>query len=197
MSYQDFLDRLDGKVKDPTLTVEEFLKLNHCTVDRVELAELNKVAYTVRMGDKFYTFEISYHDFLASKDFDGIFIAYIQHAVNVLHRMNNEKEKENTMSDILKDLPQYHFDRDEFCKVFHEIFTSDQIYDIEAECQGCQDHFGDFSLFYDDDEFYILHRPSGIMINWYKHLGRTNTCNRPDFTLDDLRVFLETLKEEL
>lgn len=101
------------------------------------------------------------------------------------------------MSDILKDLPQYHFDRDEFCKVFHEIFTSDQIYDIEAECQGCQDHFGDFSLFHDDDEFYILHRPSGIMINWYKHLGRTNTCNRPDFTLDDLRVFLTALKEDI
>ena len=95
MSYQDFLDRLDGKVKDPTLTVEEFLKLNHCTVDRVELAELNKVAYTVRMGDKFYTFEISYHDVPTSKDFVEIYITYIQHAVNVLHRMNNEKEKDN------------------------------------------------------------------------------------------------------
>lgn len=95
MSYQDFLDRLDGKVKDPTLTVEEFLRLNHCTVDRVELAELNKVAYTVRMGDKFYTFEISYHDVPTSKDFVEIYSTYIQHAVNVLHRMNNEKEKDN------------------------------------------------------------------------------------------------------
>lgn len=100
-------------------------------------------------------------------------------------------------NNILKDLPQYHFDRDEFCKVFREVFTSDQIYDIEAECQGRYDHFGDFSLLYNDDEFYILHRPSGIMINWYKHLGRTNTCNRPDFNLDDLRVFLKALKEEL
>ena len=100
-------------------------------------------------------------------------------------------------NNILTDLPQYHFDRDEFCKVFRKIFTSDQITDIEAECQGCRDHFGDFSLLYDDDEFYILHRPSGIMINWYKHLGRTNTCNSPDFNLDDLRIFLKALKEEL
>lgn len=106
-------------------------------------------------------------------------------------------DKERLMNNILKDLPQYHFNRDEFCKVFHELFTSDQIYDIEAECQGCQDHFGDFSLLYDDGEFYILHRPSGIMINWYKHLGRTNTCNSPDFNLDDLRIFLKALKEEL
>lgn len=100
------------------------------------------------------------------------------------------------MNNILKDLPQYHFDRDEFCKVFREFFTSDQIYDIEAMCQEGR-IFDEFSLIYNDDEFYILHRPSGIMINWYKHLGRTNTCNRPDFTLDDLRVFLKALKEEL
>ena len=100
------------------------------------------------------------------------------------------------MSDILKDLPQYHFDRDEFRKVFYEFFTSDQIWDIEAECQGGT-ILDSFSLIYNDDEFYILHRPSGIMINWYKHLGRCNTCNRPDFTLDDLRVFLHALKEEL
>lgn len=100
------------------------------------------------------------------------------------------------MSDILEDLPQYHFDRDEFCKVFHEFFTSEQIYDIEAECQG-RKILDSFSLIYDDDEFYILHRPSGIMISWYKHLGRCNTCNRPGFTLDDLRVFLNALKEEL
>lgn len=101
------------------------------------------------------------------------------------------------MSNILDCLPQYHFDRGDFCKVFHEFFTSDQIFDIEAECQGCQDHFGDFSLFWDSDEFYILHRDSGIMINYYKHLGRTNTCNCPDFTLDDLRVFLKALKGDL
>ena len=96
----------------------------------------------------------------------------------------------------LVDLPQYHFDRDEFCKAFEKVFTNDELIDMELEC-GCNKHVGDFALMRHDDEFYILHRDSGIMINWYKHLGRTNTCNRPDFTLDDLREFLKKLREEL
>ena len=99
-------------------------------------------------------------------------------------------------TDILKELPQYHLDRDEFRKVFYEIFTYDEIFDIEALCQGTE-HLDYFTLFYNDDEFYILHRDSGIMINYYKHLGRCNTCNRPDFTIDDLRVFLKALKNDL
>lgn len=100
------------------------------------------------------------------------------------------------MSDILETLPQYHFARDEFCEAFRRFFTPDQITDIEVLCQG-NTHCSTFSLFYDSDEFYIIHRDSGIIINWYKHLGRINTCNRPDFTLIDLREFLRALKEEL
>lgn len=95
-----------------------------------------------------------------------------------------------------EDLPQYHFDRDDFCKVFSEVFTDDEIFDLEADCQGSV-YFDNFHLFYNADEFYIIHMPSGIMINWYKHLGRTNTCNRPDFTLDDLRTFLKALKADM
>ena len=34
------------------------------------------------------------------------------------------------------------------------------------------------------------------MINWYKHMGRTNTCNK-DLSLDELRLFLLLLKKEL
>lgn len=95
-----------------------------------------------------------------------------------------------------KDLPQYHFDRGDFCKVFNEVFTPDEIVDLESDCQGGM-HLDHFFLFHYEDEFYILHRDSGIMINWYKHLGRTNTCNRSDFTLDDLRVFLNALKADM
>lgn len=98
--------------------------------------------------------------------------------------------------EILKDLDQYYFERDEFCRVFNEVFTPEQITDIEVTCQG-NTHLDDFSLFHNSDEFYILHRNSGIMINYYKHLGRTNTCNKPDFTLEDLRHFLMELKTEL
>ena len=95
-----------------------------------------------------------------------------------------------------KSLPQYHFDRDDFCKIFREVFTSEEIFDLESDCQGGT-HFDHFFLFYNDNEFYILDRDSGIMINWYKHLGRTNTCNRTDFTLNDLRIFLNALKADM
>lgn len=96
----------------------------------------------------------------------------------------------------LQTLPQYHFDRDEFCKVLFEVFTYDEFIDIDVEC-GCNRHLEEFSLMRCEDEFYILHRNSGIIINWYKHAGRTNTCNKPGFTLDDFREFLQKLREDL
>lgn len=97
---------------------------------------------------------------------------------------------------ILKPLDQYYFERDVFCDIFHRVFSDAQIFDIEVACQG-NTHRDEFSLFHNSDEFYILHRDSGIMINYYKHLGRTNTCNKQGLTLDDLKYFLEKLKEEL
>lgn len=96
----------------------------------------------------------------------------------------------------LTTLPQYHFDRDDFCKVLFEVFTFDEFVDIDVECSANR-HLDEFTLMRWEDEFYILHRNSGIMINWYKHAGRTNTCNKPDFTLDDFREFLQKLREDL
>lgn len=95
----------------------------------------------------------------------------------------------------LETLSQYHFDRSELVEVFDEVFASDQYIDIDVACSGCCQS-DEFALFRYGDEFYILHKDSGVLINWYKHLGRTNTCNKPDFTLNDLRVFLVKLKEE-
>lgn len=96
----------------------------------------------------------------------------------------------------LQTLPQYHFDRDDFCNVLFDVFTIDEFVDIDVEC-GSNTHLDSFSLMRWEDEFYILHRDSGIMINWYKHAGRTNTCNKPDFTLDDFREFLVELRKDL
>lgn len=93
-------------------------------------------------------------------------------------------------------LPQYHFDRNDFCKIFMEVFTIDEYVDIDVLC-GPTTHLEEFSLFRCEDEFYILHRNSGVLINWYKHMGRTNTCNKSDFTLDDFREFLKKLREDL
>ena len=99
-------------------------------------------------------------------------------------------------SQYLDDLPQYHFEREDFVKVFRNVFTSDEIFDIEVMCQGVK-NTEDFLLYYADDEFYIIHLASGTIINYYKHLGRTNTCNKEGFTLEDLKDFLLLLKEDL
>lgn len=37
------------------------------------------------------------------------------------------------MSKYLETLPQYHFDRDDFCKVFGEVFTDDEVIDIDVK----------------------------------------------------------------
>ena len=76
------------------------------------------------------------------------------------------------------------------------MFTWDEYVDIDVECSANR-HLSEFSLLRWEDEFYIAHRNSGIIINWYKHMGRTNTCNKPDFTLDDFRYFLQKLREDL
>ena len=96
----------------------------------------------------------------------------------------------------LTTLPQYHFNRNDFCRVMFDVFTMKEYIDIDVEC-GCNTHLDEFTLMRFEDEFYILHRDSGILINWYKHAGRTNTCNKPDFTLDDFREFLVELRKDL
>ena len=67
-------------------------------------------------------------------------------------------------------LPQYALDRDDFIRIYGNI--------SEALMNESWYETSDFKGWYNDDEWYILHKPSGTMINWYKHCGRTNTCNK-------------------
>jgi len=101
-------------------------------------------------------------------------------------------------NNVLQELPQYHFDRDTFVSTFKQVFTDDDIFDLE---QMCLEHtiLNEFLLFYHVawEDFYIIHLPSGTIINWYKHLGRTNTCNKENFTIADLKNLLEMLKVEM
>ena len=91
----------------------------------------------------------------------------------------------------------YHFTGDEMTKVFKEVFPlNSQV--LDWDCVWCCD-FRDtnsFHAFKDEDEYYILHKPSGTMINWYKHMGITNTCNK-DLSLEELKLFLLLLRKEL
>ena len=101
-------------------------------------------------------------------------------------------------ADILQELPQYHFDRDEFVSTFEQVFRSDEILELEVMCQQ-KTALKEFLLFYHPDleEFYIIYLPSGTIVNWYKHLGRTNTCNKENFSITDLKNLLEKLKADI
>lgn len=100
------------------------------------------------------------------------------------------------MSTVFEPLPQQHFGRGDFVHAFQEILGDAATDDVEDACLSltCTDRF---LLAHHDDEYYVIHLESATMINWYKHLGRANTCNKPDMTVSDLRNFLSMLKEDL
>lgn len=64
-----------------------------------------------------------------------------------------------------EDLEQYPIERIIFANMFNHI--AEILYESS-----------DFKAWYYEDEWYILHKPSGTLINWYKHCGRINTCNK-------------------
>lgn len=92
-----------------------------------------------------------------------------------------------TSNPLFKELPQYHFDRGEMCTVFDVDF-------MDWFWEHIGDRNDEFLLTRSGDEFYIIHFQSGTIVNWYKHMGRTNTCNK-NLTLDDLREFKKMLLE--
>ena len=94
----------------------------------------------------------------------------------------------------LSPLPQYHIDRDKLCEIVKETVGYDRL--MDSFCYGtivCDE----FAWFSNSDEYYITHLESGMMVNWYKHLGRTNTCSQKDRTIDDYYEFFNLFKEEL
>ena len=86
-------------------------------------------------------------------------------------------------------------ERDEFCDAFHFVFTNAEIVDLESKCQE-HTRVGDFYLYYDEDEFYFINLESGVIVQYYKHLGRCNAIN-DEFTVKDLIGFLTNLRKEL
>ena len=48
-----------------------------------------------------------------------------------------------------------------------------------------------------EDDFYILDTETGLLITWYKHLGRINMTNDKNLTLDELKQELNKLKNTL
>ncbi len=85
--------------------------------------------------------------------------------------------------------------RDDFCDAFKYVFTYAEIEDLEVKCQE-HTRIGDFYLYYDEDEFYFINLETGIIVQYYKHLGRAN-CINDEFTVNDLINFLLDLRKEL
>lgn len=107
-----------------------------------------------------------------------------------------------TTNSKLSEMKSGHFNRDEFTRLFVKYIGGDEtvLGLFEEYLWGCDDHnVGDFRIWSEYEEVYILHMPSGIMVGWYKmyHYGRSNFCNREDFTHQDLEDFLVLLRKQL
>ena len=96
----------------------------------------------------------------------------------------------------LNEMKQYYFDRDEFVKAVESVISVNTLYDAVMD-YGEFNQTYNFIWFHYDGEYYVLHKPSGLMVNWYKHLGRTNTCNQEGKTLEDVKEFFRLFKEDL
>lgn len=97
----------------------------------------------------------------------------------------------------MDELKQYFFDREAFVDVVTSLFTdTGQLVAIYALCES-NAFVGSFHCFVCEDEYYIFDMDTGVAINWYKHLGRTNTCNNAAFELVDLYLFFEKLHNSM
>ena len=93
-------------------------------------------------------------------------------------------------------MEQYHFEREDFCNTFNEVFTSEQydkLFDILTSGYSSYE----FILTRHDDDFYILDTETGLLITWYKHLGRINMTNDKTLALEELHQELSKLREDL
>lgn len=95
-----------------------------------------------------------------------------------------------------EEMEQYHFEREEFCNVFKKVFTDDE-YRLLFDLITCGYKSYRFILTRHDDDFYILDTETGLLITWYKHLGRINMTNAKTLTLSELESELIKLKDDL
>lgn len=79
-------------------------------------------------------------------------------------------------------------DRDEFIRIFLDIYEIlMDIYDFEND---------KIKIWNWEDETFILEKDTGIVVNWYKHLGRCNVCNK-ELTIENYEEFAERILQEL
>lgn len=97
--------------------------------------------------------------------------------------------------EYLLDMHSYHIDRDVMNNIVKDTIGYENLLDLFI--YGEFNQTNSFAWFRDGDEFYIIHKPSGMMINWYKHLGRTNTCSQYNRHEEEYIEFFTLLKLEV
>lgn len=122
-----------------------------------------------------------------SEELLGLSNQYISGALTMLY----DKTAKEQPGNAFEELPQYPIERSIFAEIFREL--------DEFACEGELPYEGPDFRFWDYDmEVYILHKPSGTLVNWYKlgHTGRCNTCNKK-LTIDEYRKFASMALEEI
>ena len=74
-----------------------------------------------------------------------------------------------------------------------DAFSKERADCITDACNNHRGIIGDFFLDQVDDEFFIVHLPSGTMLGWYKNFGRSNVCNK-NLSYAELREFFTLLR---
>lgn len=96
---------------------------------------------------------------------------------------------------MLNDLEPYHFESDVFCneieKVIPELRDLFDFFNVEKIWK-----MWNFVMFEVENDYYIVHLDSGTIVNYYKNLGRMNTCNK-DLSLCDFRKFIKMLRKDI
>lgn len=154
---------------------EIYLKINHlCFIDASNTVTVNLDTNTIVILNN-DTKVLVYENAEITKATE------IQEKYDILFSMSNPESPFET-------LPQYAIDRDVFSQIFSD--ACEALYDVTNF------EWDDFKAWYYSDEWYILHKDSGTLINWYKHCGRTNTCNKV-LTIEQYKEFAEMFMNEL
>lgn len=97
------------------------------------------------------------------------------------------------MKCIREQLTDCYFSPAYFREAFAVVFSHEEIEELLCDVDDGNSVEG-FLFVRDEDERYILDTDTGVFINWYKTLGRSNTCNLAGFSRLCLIGFLTKLK---
>lgn len=180
--------------------VEEYEKLGYMHVYSHDDSEIH-ISEEVRISDKTLMTPADIRKIFPNADIVKYELMTQNSEAEFSYSYDNTGEYYVT-NDFLRNMPEYPFDREQLTIAFKEIIGScdaeEKLYDIVYSGDEFN-HVGDFRIWTEEEETYILHLPSGTIVGWYKftHIGRCNFCNKPDMTINDLRDFFMLLRNQL